>query len=131
MNNVTHDRKSPGGVDKGPERHDSLGRTGASDDRPVEGATMSTRGTDDGPEDERGGSAAAPGGEKADDGSSSTAATVGERLTGERDPRDPDGLLTVDQIAGGSHGASPEEGLRVPRDGRIEEPTAEETETDR
>lgn len=51
------------------------------------------------------------------------AATVGERLTGERDPRDVDGLLTVDQIAGGSHGASPEEGLRVPQDGRIEEPT--------
>jgi hypothetical protein len=52
-------------------------------------------------------------------------ATVGERLTGERDPRDPDGLLTVDQIAGGSHGASPEQGLRVPKDGRIEEPTAD------
>lgn len=52
------------------------------------------------------------------------AASVGERLTGEHDPRDPDGLLTVDQIAGGSHGASPEEGLHIPRDGRIEEPTA-------
>jgi hypothetical protein len=52
-------------------------------------------------------------------------ATVGERLTGEHDPRDPDGLLTVDQIAGGAHGATPEEGLRVPRDGRIEEPTAD------
>jgi hypothetical protein len=59
------------------------------------------------------------------DGGTSRAATIGERLTGERDPRDPDGLLTVDQIAGGSHGASPEEGLRVPRDGRIEEPTAD------
>ncbi|RWZ59160.1 hypothetical protein ELQ92_12865 [Labedella populi] len=61
-------------------------------------------------------------------------AIVGERLTGERDAQDPDGLLTVDQIAGGSHGASPEEGLRVPRDGRIEEPTVMtdggETETD-
>ena len=33
---------------------------------------------------------------------------MGERLTGEHDPRDPDGLLTVDQIAGGTHGASPE-----------------------
>lgn len=65
-------------------------------------------------------------GEHADDGSSaSAAATVGERLTGERDARDPDGLLTVDQIAGGAHGASPEEGLKVPRDGRIEEPTAD------
>jgi hypothetical protein len=53
----------------------------------------------------------------------SGAASVGERLTGERDPRDPDGLLTVDQIAGGSHGASPEDGLRVPRGDRIEEPT--------
>lgn len=52
------------------------------------------------------------------------AAIVGERLTGERDPRDPDGLLTVDQVAGGTHGATPEEGLSVPRDGRIEEPTA-------
>lgn len=59
------------------------------------------------------------------DTATNDAATVGERLTGERDPRDPDGLLTVDQIAGGSHGASPEEGLRVPRDGRIEEPTAD------
>lgn len=59
------------------------------------------------------------------DGHANRAATVGERLTGQRDPRDPDGLLTVDQIAGGSHGASPEDGLRVPRDGRIEEPTAD------
>jgi hypothetical protein len=33
--------------------------------------------------------------------------------------------LTVDQIAGGAHGATPEEGLRIPRDGRIEEPTAD------
>ncbi|RWZ51019.1 hypothetical protein ELQ90_09480 [Labedella phragmitis] len=55
------------------------------------------------------------------------AAIVGERLTGERDPRDPDGLLTVDQIAGGSHGASPEEGLVIPRDGRMEEPSADAT----
>lgn len=54
------------------------------------------------------------------------AATVGERLTGENDPRDPDGLLTVDQIAGGAHGASPEDGLTVPRGDRIEEPTADE-----
>jgi hypothetical protein len=56
---------------------------------------------------------------------SNDAAIVGERLTGERDARDPDGLLTVDQIAGGSHGASPEEGLSIPRDGRIEEPSAD------
>lgn len=53
-------------------------------------------------------------------------ATVGERLTGEHDPRDPDGLLTVDQIAGGTHGASPEDGLSVPRGDRIEEPTADD-----
>jgi hypothetical protein len=53
------------------------------------------------------------------------AAIVGERLTGERDGRDPDGLLTVDQITGGSHGASPEEGLSIPRDGRMEEPSAD------
>jgi hypothetical protein len=57
-------------------------------------------------------------------------AIVGERLTGERDPQDPDGLLTVDQIAGGSHGASPEEGLSIPKDGRIEEPTADESDDD-
>lgn len=55
------------------------------------------------------------------------AAIVGERLTGERDPRDPDGLLTVDQITGGSHGASPEEGLSIPRDGRMVEPSADVT----
>ena len=70
----------------------------------------------------------ADGGTTADagNGAANGSATIGERLTGERDPRDPDGLLTVDQIAGGSHGASPEEGLRVPRDGRIEEPTADQ-----
>jgi len=53
------------------------------------------------------------------------AASVGERLTGESDPRDPDGLLAVDQIAGGSHGAKPEDGLQVPRGDRIEQPTAD------
>ncbi len=55
----------------------------------------------------------------AENGASNDAAIVGERLTGEQDPRDPDGLITVDQVAGGSHGASPEEGLELPRDGRI------------